>query len=1076
MKSVIKKLLLSALCLGTALSLKAQTTITGIVTDQNGEPLIGAGIVVEGTTNGTITGIDGDYTITVPADAKNLVFSFIGLADTVEPIDGRTKIDVVLKEDSQFLDEIVVIGYAAVKRRDVMGSVTSVDSKTITATPVSNVSEALSGKMAGVQVTTTEGDPDADIKIRVRGSGSITQDSAPLYIVDGFPVESISDIAASDIQSIDVLKDAFSTAIYGSRGANGVILVTTKSGEQGKVSLSYNAYYGIKKMANKNAIEVMSPYEFVRTQYELTSVRDKVAERYVPLFGSFADIDLYENVPGNDWVQQLFGNTGRTFSHNLMVSGGSDKVKWSANYAHINENAIMTGSDFHRDNLSFKTQYKPIKQLTFDLNMRYSHTKVMGAGANSINDAGSTSGSNARLKHAVIYSPIPLQNAASDTDLEEDYGDNAPPLISVADNDKRRIRSNWTLNGAVTWHIIKNLNLRVEGGIDSYKQQDDQFYGLTSYYVANTATKDYQNHPAARQISMDRQKIRNTNTLNYKFDKLIPDSRHKLDLMVGEELVLTKAQTTTIVNEGYPDFFSSAQAWNFMSSAGYRATANTFYDPNDILLSFFGRANYDFDGRYSLSATVRADGSSRFMKGNQWGVFPSAAAAWTISNESFMRDVRWINNLKLRYSFGTAGNNNIPSGVQSMTFSGLTNATGWIYGTTTPWATTIIDGKIVMPNENLTWETTWSHNVGIDFSLLKSRLNGSIELYHNTIDKLLIQFPTSGSGYTYQYRNTGTIVNQGIELSFNAVLVEQKNWGLTLSGNIALNKNVVKSLGDLDRIEAYSNWASSKLSPWADFVVEPGQPLGNVYGYKMDGIYTVDDFTYNSDNNQWVLNEGVVNCGDQVGSGFLRPGAPKLLDEDGDLKPDLQVIGNTLPLGTGGFALSGTAYGFDFAANFNYVFGNKIYNANKVEFTSTQDYWRRNLLKSCETGNRWTNVNWETGELITDAAELAAANQGVTMWSPLTNRIVTDWALEDGSFLRLSSATIGYTLPESVTSKIKMKRLRIYVTGTNLFCLTKYSGFDPEVDSRRSTPLTPGVDYSAYPKSIGVVGGVNITF
>ena len=244
----------------------------------------------------------------------------------------------------------------------------------------------------------------------------------------------------------------------------------------------------------------------------------------------------------------------------------------------------------------------------------------------------------------------------------------------------------------------------------------------------------------------------------------------------------------------------------------------------------------------------------------------------------------------------------------------------------------------------------------------------------------------------------------------------------------------------------------------------------------MDGIYSVDDFTYDNEKNQWNLKEGVVDCTDQVGSGFLRPGAPKLADEDGDYKPDLQIIGNTLPLGTGGFSLSGTAYGVDFSANFNYVFGNKIYNANKIEFTSTQDYWRRNLLKSCETGNRWTNVNWETGELYTDPAALAAANEGVTMWSPLTNRIVTDWALEDGSFLRLASATIGYTLPESVTSKIKMKRLRFYVTGTNLFCLTKYSGFDPEVDSRRATPLTPGVDYSAYPKSIGVVGGINITF
>ena len=1076
MKSLIKKAFLVLFFVGIGVLAGAQTVVRGVVTDKDGVPMMGAGVFVSGTTTGVVTDFDGNYEITVPSDAAELTFSMVGMAEQKIAVAGRTKIDVVMSDDTTFLDEVVVIGYATVKRRDLMGSVTSVDNKAITATPVSNVSEALSGKMAGVQVTTTEGDPDAEIKIRVRGSGSITQNSSPLYIVDGFPVESISDIAASDIQSIDVLKDAFSTAIYGSRGANGVVLVTTRNGEQGKVSVSYNAYYGIKRMANKNAIQVMSPYEFVRTQYELSSVRDKVAERYVPLFGSFDDIDLYSNLSGNDWLQQLFGNTGTTFNHNVMVSGSSDKVKWSANYAHINENAIMTGSDYHRDNLSFKTQYKPVKQLTFDMNMRYSYTKVNGAGANSINDAGSTSGSNARLKHSVIYSPIPLANAASDTDLEEEYGDNAPPLISVTDNDKRRIRSNWTLNGAVTWHIIKNLNLRVEGGLDAFDQQDNQFYGLTSYYVANTATKEYQNHPAAREIDYSRTKIRNTNTLNYKFDRIIPDSRHKLDMMIGEELVLTRSQTGTVVTEGYPDFFNSTQAWNFMSSAAHRPSANTFYDPDDRLLSFFGRANYDFDGRYSFSATVRADGSSRFMKGNQWGLFPSAAAAWTVSNESFMRNVSWIDNLKLRYSFGTAGNNNIPSGVQSMTFSGLTSAAGWIYNTTTPWATTITDGKIVMPNEDLTWETTYSHNIGVDYSFWHSRLAGSVELYHNTIDNLLIQFPTSGSGYTYQYRNTGTIVNKGVELSISAVIVEKKDWGITFSGNIALNDNKVTSLGSLDRIEAYSNWASTKITPYADFVVEPGQPLGNVYGYRMDGLYSVDDFNYNSEKNAWELKEGVVDCTDQVGSGFLRPGAPKLRDEDGDGKPDLQIIGNTLPVGSGGFSISGTAYGFDFSANFNYVFGNKIYNANKVEFTSTQDYWRRNLLSSCETGKRWTNVNWTTGELYTDPSELAAANAGVTMWSPLTNRIVTDWALEDGSFLRLASATIGYTLPESVTSKISMKKLRVYVTGTNLFCLTGYSGFDPEVDSRRATPLTPGVDYSAYPKSIGVVGGINITF
>ncbi len=1052
--------------------------IKGTVTDTGGEPLIGVSVFVDGTTSGTVTDVDGKYEISVPdAKGKILVFSCIGMATKNVLIGSKTTVNVILEEDSTFLDETVVIGYATVKRRDLMGSVTSVDSKTLTSVPVTTVSEALSGRMAGVQVTATEGDPDAEIKIRVRGTGSITQDSSPLYIVDGFPVESISDIPASDIQSIDVLKDAFSTAIYGSRGANGVVLVTTKSGASGKISVTYNAYYGMKKMANKDAIEVASPYEFVRMQYELASIRDGVSSEYTPIFGLFQDMDLYRDVEANDWIQQVFGRTGSSFNHNLSVSGSTDKVKWTASYAHINDKAIMTGSDYHRDNLSFKAQFKPIKELTFDVNARYSHTKVSGAGANSINDTGSTSG-NGRLKHAVQYAPIPVTGAASDSDLAEDYGDNAPPLLSVSDNDSQRIRKNWTLNAAVTWHIIKNLNLSVEGGLDDYSQKDNKFYGLTTYYVGNSAT--YKNKPATSYKDIYRKKIRSTNTLSYNFSEVIRNSDHKLDLLLGQEYIVTQSNTFSTMVENFPDFFDASMAWNYMST-GTAMTSNNYFDPDDRLLSFFGRANYEFGGRYSVSATVRADGSSKFTKGNQWGFFPSAAASWTLSNESWLKDASWLDNLKLRYSFGTAGNNNIPSGVTALSFA--SNNSSWISQSNTYWSTATVGGKTIMPNPDLTWETTLSHNVGLDFSFLRSRINGTVELYHNTTKDLLIQFPTAGSGYQFQYRNMGSVLNQGIEVSLSFVLFEKKNFGMTLSGNISLNQNRVLSLGGLDKIEAETTWASSEIGP--DYIVQAGQPLGNMYGYVSDGRYSADDFTYDDAKGKWVANAGVVDASAIIGNTYFRPGAMKIKDISGpDGTPDGKidsydktVIGNALPLGTGGFSLTGYLYGFDFAANFNYVFGNDIYNANKVEFSHSRKYYRRNLLKSMSTEKRWTNVDWNTGELITDAAVLNEVNAGTTMWSPAVgNAVFTDWAVEDGSFLRLSSATIGYTLPEKLTMKARIQRLRFYVSGTNLFCVTKYSGYDPEVDTRRATPLTPGVDYSAYPKSIGFVVGLNLTF
>ena len=404
MKKAVKKLILALASLGICLSLSAQTTnISGTVTDEKGEPLIGVGVLVEGTTLGTVTDLDGHYTLDVPADAVNLVFSFIGLSDQTVAIAGRTTIDVVLKEDTTFLDEVVVVGYAVVKRRDLLGSVSSVGGEKLAEQPVNSVSQALSGRMAGVSVVTTEGDPDADIKIRVRGGGSITQDNSPLYIVDGFPVESINDIPSSEIQSIDILKDAFSTAIYGSRGANGVVIVTTKSAEKGqKISVKLNTYFGQKKMAHKSAINVMDSENFVKFQYELGSLRNNLSDVYNSYFGTFDDMDMYFGLPTNDWVDAVFGRTGNTWNTDFSVSGSGENYNWTVGYAHLGEKAIMMGSDYTRDNLSFKSNFKTSKTTSLDLNMRYSRTNVRGAGANSINDNSGSTSSNGRLKHAVL--------------------------------------------------------------------------------------------------------------------------------------------------------------------------------------------------------------------------------------------------------------------------------------------------------------------------------------------------------------------------------------------------------------------------------------------------------------------------------------------------------------------------------------------------------------------------------------------------------------------------------------------------------------------------------------------------
>ena len=1068
MKHPAKKLILALIGLTAALSLSAQTTIKGVVTDEGGEPLMGAGVFVEGTTIGVVTGLDGDYEITVPADAKNLVFSFIGLSDQTIAIDGRTQIDVVLTEDSTFLDEVVVVGYQTVKRRDLLGSVSSIGNEKLTEQPVTTVSQALSGKMAGVSVITTEGDPDADIKIRVRGGGSITQDNSPLYIVDGFPVESINDIPSSEIQSIDVLKDAFSTAIYGSRGANGVVIVTTKSADKGqKISVKFNAYYGRKKMANAGAIQAMDAENFVKFRYELAQIKDNVSTYYTPYFGNFADIDLYSGLPVNDWVSMVFGNIGSTFSTDVSVSGAGEGYNWTLGYAHMGDEAIMVGSNYKRDNLSFKGNFSTSRTTSIDVNVRYSNTNIRGGGANGINDTGTTSG-NGRLKHAVSYTPIPVAAAVEGSDEEADYGDNAPPLLSVADNDSKRLRTTLNANAAFNWTIIDNLVFKTEGGLENYRQMDDRFYGMTTYYVANANKPG----PSNQHKEAFRKRYRNTNTLNYNFENLMSNPDHNLTALLGEELTITKSNTLTLMVDNLPTFFSATQAWNFMSSGEPVSTVN-YYNPDDNLLSFFGRVNYDYKHRYSIGATLRADGSSKFAKGKRWGFFPSAAASWTISNEPWMDGVHgWLDQLKLRYSFGTAGNNNIPTGQIVKQYSAT--STEWLSQSANYW----MAGKI-MNNPDLTWETTYTHNIGLDFSFFQSRLSGSLEVYQNDTKNLLINFPISGSGYESQYRNLGSTRNRGIELTLNAPIISKKDFSLNFGGNIAYNINRVMDLGGLPSITTPSYWASTEIGD--DYIVQVGQPLGNMYGYRCLGRYEVDDFDYV--NGKWVLKEGVVDNSEVIGSTYLRPGALKLANIDGSAdnkvtNKDREVIGNASPDFTGGFNFSGYVYGFDFSANFNFMIGNQVYNANKIEFTSSRKFDRpRNLTNNMDVSKRWTNIDWTTGELITDPDQLRAANAGTTMWSPaIGNAVFSDWAVEDASFLRLQSATVGYTLPVSLTEKVNLSKVRFYVTGTNLFCWTKYSGYDPEVDTRRATPLTPGVDYSAYPKSIGFVAGLNLVF
>lgn len=1066
MRKTIKRILslvcisLCLLCVQTAYA--QQKEIRGTVTDSQGEPLIGVTISVKGTTKGTMTDIDGKYTLSVTNDAKVLVASYVGMKPNEKPITGNA-INFVMEDLSSELDEVVVIGYGTVKRKDLTGSVSSVQGDAIQAVPVANVAEAITGKLAGVQITTTEGSPDAELKIRVRGGGSITGDNTPLLIVDGFPVQSISDIPSSEIESIDVLKDASSTAIYGSRGANGVIIVTTKGGKDGKLSVSYNAFYSVKKIAK--TLDVLSVPDYLKWQYEYAMLKnDSDPASYEKYFGTYQDMDMYNNVSGNDWQDLIYGRTGHVFSHNVSISGGSDKTTYAFNYAHVEDKAIMVGSDFKRDNLSLKLKHKPFKNLTFDYSTRYSDATINGGGLNEQNEKSSA---DSRMKHSVIYTPLPIKSIGTDTDEEETTSELVNPFIAVADNQRVQTRRTLNMAGGVTWEAISGLRLKVDLGLDRYDATDNRFYGSSTYYVKNTPVQENKGLPAAMLSNTTKKTLRNTNTINYDFKKVLKSKDHSLNLLLGQENLKVESSVQTNIVHGYPIEFDADKSFRY-TTQGDAFSIDNFLLPNDKLTSFFGRANYDYMSKYLLSGTFRADGSSKFSRGNRWGYFPSAAAAWRVSSENFMESTKtWLDDLKLRLSYGTAGNNNIPSGQMIQLMQSST--TSWIDGFSNYWS-----ASKIMANPDLKWETTYTRNIGLDFTLFKSKLNGSVEFYLNNTKDLLILFPIGGAGYDDQYRNMGETQNKGLEVQLNYVAIDKKDFGLNFNFNIGFNKNKIKSLGMMNDFYESSGWASTEVQN--DYKIAVGGSVGKMYGYKSAGRYELSDFK-EYDGKKWILNEGVADASGLIGT--LRPGMMKLQNLNDDKvidQKDMTEIGDANPLHTGGFTINTRYKNFDLTAAFNWSYGNDVYNANKIEYTSSSKYQYRNMISEMRDGQRWTNI-LPNGTITNDVSELAELNKNTTMWSPYMSKFVfSDWAVEDGSFLRLNTLTLGYTLPKTLTKKFLVQNLRFYATAYNVFCWTNYSGFDPEVSTRRKTALTPGVDYSAYPKSRQFVFGVNLNF
>jgi TonB-linked SusC/RagA family outer membrane protein len=1062
----------------------AQTLrITGkVLDDSTGVGLPNVSVVVAETKKGVSTDKDGNFTIAVTGRSSvTLNVSFVGYKATSVKTDGKTPVSITITKEQTQLDDVVVIGYQTVRRKDVLASVSSIGAKDLKDIPITSVAEALNGRLAGVTATTSEGSPDAAVRVRIRGGMSITSSNEPLYIIDGVQVESgLSSISPQDIQTIDVLKDAAATAIYGARGGNGVIIITTKSGKPGRTVVTLNSFVGFKKIAR--SLDVMDPYNFVVYQAERSRLQGGTdSTNFLKSYGTTWDtLNVYKNFAPVDWQREVYGQTGITQTHNIAASGGTKKLTYNLGYTFNNDKAIVLNSSFKRHLVNFKTDYKITKNLKVGVSSRYSNQAVNGAGVSADNGSSSIS----RLRNAVRYRPY-----LSTTQTIEEYVDpsvsggignglNLVNPIQLANAEYRRKSTDaFNITANVQYTITKNLSFKSTFGVDWNTRIDRQFFDTLTPTSKSNNTKPF--------VSLDTTKIKtftNSNVLTYSIKGF--KKNHNFDFLVGEETYDLRTESHNFQVRNYPyniaakDAFAQPELGAYLT--GYpRAPFETRFTQ----LSFFGRIAYSYKDKYLLSANVREDGASKFAPGRRWGTFPAGSIAWRVKKEKFMENVNFLNDLKLRFGFGTMGNNRINDYLYLNTFAN----TGSRYYA--------LNGQAViayvptsLPNELLRWESTVNRNWGLDFTILKNRVDVSIDYYVNDSKDLLLNVNIDPTyGFTQQVQNVGKTQNKGFELQINSTILRNPrglNW--TANFNISHNNNKVVALGP-GQSETLQGPAYG-VAGTADYILRVGETLGTMWGLVNEGFYTTSDFNYDAATMLYTLKPGIVDNNAIIGFP-VQPGSIKFKDLNGDGKIDLNndrtIIGNPNPKLTGGLNQQFSYKNWDMSMFLNFMYDFDVYNANRIEFTNAYSP-NSNMLSSMV--DRWRIIDPSSGESLqwvsggkvygVSPDRLAAVNRGAKIWQPLISTgafTPSSYAIEDGSFLRINNITLGYTLPVKSITRMHMSKLRFYFTANNVAIFTKYSGYDPEV-SVRSDARTPNLDYSAYPKSRSYIFGINATF
>lgn len=1044
-KSIMLLMLLCVTLIGFA-----QRTVTGLVTDEGGKPLDGVNVGVKGTKIGATTANDGKYKINVPKNAKFLVFTYVGMTTQEVEVKEKTVIDIQLLATANTLEEVVTIGYGTVKRKDLTGSLSVVRAKELEQSQVPEWMQALQGRTPGVNISSESGEPGSGINIQIRGANSIVGNSSPLFVIDGVQMDLNTDEVAktnstqatmnplamlnpSDIESIEILKDASATAIYGSRGANGVVIITTKGGKAGTSVLEYSGSVGFSQAAGR--VNVLSPADYL-TYAALRGGNDPFLLVDSDGNGTPDAPRDFSKLRSYNWQDEAM-RTAITSSHNLTASGGNAKTNYAAGFGYLSQEGLIKFNSFDRYNFRARVDHKHNEKLKLGVNLNATVTSASGAANN-----GGPQSFNGVTQTLISGRPWVLRGEVDDALFDPFAETNITPLDLLEESYKNTRMMRILGSANLSYKLLRNLTYTglIAGNYSNSKLQE--------FYNNNTSWGNFYNGLAGIS-QVETFSYNHSSQLNYARNK----NGHNLNVLGAFE-IFSYNNESFIQRVG--NFADQSTGVNDIR----KGTTQLEYGSSRVKnnrLSYLSRVNYSYKNKYFATVSFRADGSDKFGPGNRWGYFPATALAWKVSNEKFMKNMKHVSDLKLRVSYGKTGNEGIPAysyyAQLQNTFYASNNAV--IFGMS----------PSTLANPNLQWETTDQYNAGFDLGLFNNRLTLNVDYYLKQTRDMLLNAPVSAqSGFFNQWLNIGSIDNSGIELMLTSINIDKKHFKWESSFNISFNNNVVNNLGNAQFIPV--NVGGSWISNAGRVIV--GQPIGAMYGFNFTGIYQVSDFTWQNGSDPSIPHASRVyvlkSDQPQLVSGTARPGTLKYADISGpggkpdgliDDLYDRTVIGNSTPVHFGGFNNTFTYKNFDFNIFFQWSFGNEIFNESKLReqgyqpaFNVTEDYYN----------NYWSETN-------------------PTNRYPALGQISitpSSYFVEDGSFLRLKTLGLGYNIAPKALKKSGINAVRISLTANNLITWTNYSGLDPELSS--FNPLFRGLDRFAYPRPRTVTLAVNVKF